>query len=246
MEYTLKAVKRTAGGYRTRATGAIPGTMYGAGQEAASIAVDYAEFSKLYRRAGESSLIDIMLDGTDAGKAIVQDIQHDPVSDRIIHVDIKRIDMKKEMVAPVELRFVGESPVVKAQGGTLVTTLHSVEVKCLPKDLVSYLEVDISALTSYDIVIKVKDLPVPAGITIVSPHGEDLIVKASRALTEEEIKAMEAAAAPVDLSQIEVAGKKKEEEEAVEEGAAGAEGAKKEEKTAKGAPAAGAKEEKKK
>jgi len=90
---------------------------------------------------------------------------------------------------------------------------------------------DAFELNTFDDVVKVKDLIVPAGITITNPNAEDLVVKVTEALTEDEIKAMETAAAPVDLSKIETAGKKKEEGEEGAEGAAKPEaGEKKEEK----------------
>jgi hypothetical protein len=99
----------------------------------------------------------------------------------------------------------------------LVTALQSVEVECLPKDLISHIDVDLSVLTTFDVAIKIKDLPVSSGVVITEPAAEVLVVKASPALTEEEIKAMEEASTqPVDLNQIEVAGKKKEAEEGEE------------------------------
>jgi large subunit ribosomal protein L25 len=235
MTFTLNAAVRKEKGEKVRWSGQLPAVVYGAGGTTESLSVNPQEFLKLFKEAGESSLIDLVVDGKNTGKVLVQDVQADPVSNRIIHADLRRIDMAKEMTAPVVLKFVGEAPVVKASGGTLVTTISTVEVKCLPKDLVSHIDVDISGLTSYEVVIKIKDIRLPAGITIVSPHAEDLVVKATRALTEDEIKAMEeASTAAVDLTKIEVAGKKKEEEE-------GAEG---EEKAA--APAAEAKKEEKK
>ncbi len=212
----------------------IPAVVYGMGATATSVALNYDEFAKLYAEAGEASLIDLLVADKADGKVLIQDIAYDPVSDRIIHVDLRRIDMNKAMTATVELRFVGEPPVIKEQGGTLMRNIVAVEVKCLPKDLVSHIDVDLTVLKTFDDVIKIKDLVVPAGITITNPHAEDLISKATAALTEDEIKAMEQTAAPVDLSKIETAGKKKEEEGeegAVAEGAAKPEaGAKKEEK----------------
>ncbi len=220
MSYQLMATKRAVKGPKTRLQGLVPAVVYGTGKDSLSISVNYAEFSKLYKAAGEASLIDLSLDGQNEGKVLVQDIQYNPVNDKILHVDLRRIDMTKPMKATVELRFVGEAPIIKASGGTLVASLQAVEVECLPKDLVSHLDIDLSCLTTYEDVIKVKNLVLPSGITIHSPHSEALVAKAMRALTEEEIKAMEAATEPVDLSKIEVAGKKKEEaEEATAEGA---------------------------
>jgi len=224
MDYKIKASARTAKGADVRTKTEIPAVVYGAGKETASLTIDYDEFAKLYEEAGEASLIDLMVGDKNDGKVIIQEIQYDPVSDRVIHVDFRRIDMAKTMTATVALRFVGEAPVIKEQGGTLMHNIENVEVKCLPKDLVSHIDVDLSALKTFEDNIKVKDLAVPAGITITNPHPEDLVAKASRALTEEEIKAMEEAAKPADLSAIEVAGKKKEEEEGAEAAAPGEEG----------------------
>lgn len=230
MSFTLTAAMRQIKGQKVRYEGLLPGVIYGAGKNSESVSIKLPEFLKLYKQAGEASLIDLSLDGKDAGKVLVQDVQYDPVSDAIIHVDLRRIDMNKVMTATVGLKFVGEVPVIKEQGGTLVTTVQQVQVKCLPKDLVSHIDVDLKSLVNYEIVIKIKDLKLPAGITITSPHAEDLVVKAARALTEEEIKKMEEEAAAADVSKIESSAKKKEEEETAE----GAEGA------AKAAPAGGA------
>lgn len=220
MPFTLAAVVRKEKGEKVRYAGQLPAVVYGAGSTTESLSLNPQEFLKLYKEAGDSSLIDVIVDGKASGKVLVQEVQVDPVSNRIIHVDFRRIDMNKAMTAPVSLRFVGEAPIVKSSGGTLVTNLSTVEVKCLPKDLVSHIDVDLSSLVSYEAVIKIKDLKLPTGITIISPNAEDLVAKAARALTEEEIKAMETAATePADLTKIEVAGKKKEEEG--EEGAEG-------------------------
>ncbi len=222
MTFLLKALLRGQRGEQARAEGFLPAVIYGANGETQSLSLVQKEFEKLFAAAGESSLIDLELDGKAAGKVLVQEIQYDPTTDRMIHVDLRRIDMNKPIEAHVELRFVGESPAVKGLGGTFVHNLDEVEVRCLPKDLVAHLDIDISTLKTFDDSIKVKDIQLPAGVEIVNPHAEDLVAKAQPALTEEQIKAMEEASkAPVDLSKIESAAKKKEEdgEEGGEEGA---------------------------
>lgn len=239
MSFKLSASERTVKGAKVRTKTIIPAVVYGMGAKTTSVTLGYDEFAKLFKEAGEASLVDLFLNDKDGGKVLIQDIQYDPVSDRIIHVDLRRIDMNKVMTATVELRFVGEAPVIKEQGGTLMHNISDVEVKCLPKDLVSHIDVDLSVLKDFEVVIKVKDLHIPAGITVTSPNAEDLVAKATPALTEEEIKAMEEAAKPADLSAIEVAGKKKEEEgEAAAEGEAKPEAGAKKEEGAKAAPAA--------
>lgn len=215
-------MKRSVKGQKTRYEGQLPGVVYGAKTISESVSFGYSDFVKLYRAAGESTLVDLLVDGASVGKVIVQEVQHDPVSDRIIHVDLKRIDMSKKMKAPVELRFIGEAPVIKASGGTIVTSVHTVEVECLPQDLVSHIDISIAGLNSYEDVIKIKDFVLPAGIKILSPQEDALVVKAAPALTEEQIKAMETAGSvTVDLAKIESA----KPEKAPEEGAEGAAGA---------------------
>lgn len=241
MTFKLMVGERTDKGEKIRTKTILPAVVYGMGLPAVSVSLNHDEFVRLYNEAGEASLIDLFFGDKADGKVLIQDIQYDPVSDRVVHVDLRRIDMNKEMTATVELRFVGEAPVIKEQGGTLMRNVADVEVKCLPKDLVSHIDIDLSVLKTFDDVIKIKNLNVPAGINITNPHAEDLVVKAAPALTEEEIKAMETAAAPADLSKIEQAGKKKE-----EEGEEGAVEATKPEAGAKSAPSnASDKEEKK-
>ncbi len=222
MVYKLQAKVRDVRGEKSRTVKDLPAVIYGAEKESQALTLSISEFIKLYEAAGESSLIDLVIDGKDDGKVLVQDVQLDPLSGRIIHVDLRRINMNKPMTATVELNFIGESPAVKAAGGTLVRTLEEVEVECLPKDLVSHIDVDLSVLATFEDMIKVGDLKLPAGITVISPNAEDLVAKATPALTEEEIKKMEEEAAAMDVSKIEDAKEKK-----VEEGEEGAEAEKK-------------------
>ncbi len=229
----LTAATRTAKGEKVRWEGKLPGIIYGAGGESVSIALDLSDFNKTYKQAGESTLLDFVLDGKESGKVLVQEVQRDPVSDDIIHVDLRRIDMNKPITAPITLNFIGESPVVKSMGGTLVTNLHTIEIRCLPKDLVSHVEVDLSALGTFEDVIKVKDLKLPAGFEVVSNNPEDLVVKAAAPMSEEELKKLEEESTKaVDLSEIKVDAeeKKKADEAAKAEADAAAKADKKDEK----------------
>lgn len=220
MAYLLQAVTRTIKGAKTREQGKLPAVTYGAGNETVSLDLNYSDFLKLYKQAGDSSLIDLEIDGKNVGKVLVHEVQRDPVKDTPTHIDLRRIDMNKVMQAPVVLHFIGEAPAVKALGGTLVQNLSMVTVECLPKDLVSFIEVSLDGLKTFDDLVKVKDLVLSPGLKVVAPHGDALVVKVTASLTEDEIKAMEDAGKNLDVSKIETAGKKKEEEEAPAEGAA--------------------------
>ena len=217
MEYKLNAVKREVKGEKIRKEGLIPAILYGVEKDSLSLSLVYNDFVKLYQQAGNSSLINMIVDDKDNGQVLVQDIQYDPVTDRPIHVDLRRIDMSKEIITMVGLEFVNNAPIVKEAGGTLIKNIREVEVKCLPKDLVSNIEVDLAVITTFDINIKIKDLQIPTGITITSPGKEDVIAKAVPALTEEQLKAMDEAEA-ADVESVEVSGEKKDEEEGDEAG----------------------------
>lgn len=214
MSYLLNAVSRALKGEKVRAEGILPAVIYGAGGKTESLSLGYAEFEKIFREAGEASLIDVKIDDKDGGKVLVHEVQYDPVKGQMIHVDLIRVDMSKPITATAELRFVGEAPAVKSLGGTLVHNIDEVEIKCSPKDLVSHIDVDLSVLKTFEDIIKAKDLVLPNGVEVLSLHADDVLAVVTPALTEEQIKAMEETSKSADLSQIEVAGKKKEEEDA--------------------------------
>ncbi|HRH23895.1 MAG TPA: 50S ribosomal protein L25 [Candidatus Magasanikbacteria bacterium] len=220
MTYSLTLKNRPAKKLaELRLEGLLPGVIYGPHREPMPVSVSSIEFNKLYTTAGESSLIDVMVEGAkESVKALIQDVQYDPVKGSMIHFDLREINMNEEMHATVQLVFVGEAPAVKELGGTLMKPHGEVEVKCLPKDLVSQLEVDLTVLKSFEEAIFVGDLKLPAGLTIVDSK-EQLVAKVTPPLSEDELKAMEAApgAGPA-LEEIEVEkkGKKEEEGEAAE------------------------------
>ncbi|MFA5127399.1 MAG: 50S ribosomal protein L25 [Patescibacteria group bacterium] len=213
MAFKMSAVKREIKGEKVRKEGLLPAVIYGAGGKNESLSLSYNEFVKLYNEAGESSLIDLDVDNKDFGKILIHDVQYDPVSGRVAHVDMLRIDMNKPITASVELRFVGESAAIKEAGGTLVKNVEHVEIECLPKDLLNHIDVDLSVLKTFDNSVTVADLNIPSGVAIIEPSAETTVVKAVPAMTEEEIKAMEAeTVAAVDVTKIESAAPKKEKE----------------------------------
>ncbi|MBP7992326.1 MAG: 50S ribosomal protein L25 [Candidatus Magasanikbacteria bacterium] len=222
MSYSLNAKTRPAGQAEVdRASGNVPAVVYGGDRsETTVVTVALNEFTKVYNEA-RSSLIDLTIDGSSPVKVVVQDVQFNPVKDLATHVDFRQINMSKEMSTTVALLFVGEAPAVKELGGTIMKMYTEVDVTCLPKDLVQEIEIDVSGLKTFDDGIRIKDIVVPAGITL-DEDMERVVVKVTPPLTEDELKAMEEPAA-VDLAAIEVEKKGKKDEEA---GAEGAEAAK--------------------
>lgn len=227
--FKLSAVKRETKGEKARKEGLLPAVVYGAGSETESLSLVYNDFIKLYDQAGESSLVDFDVDNKDYGKILIHDVQYDPVSGRVSHVDLRRVDMNKIITAWVDLEFVNEAPAVKELGGTLVKNFESVEIECLPKDLLNHIDVDLAVLKTFDDDITVKDLKIPEGVKIIEPEAEATVAKAIPAMTEEEIKALEdESSASVDITKIESSAPKKVEAEGEESGEGKKEEAKKE------------------
>jgi len=193
MQYTLSATTRTALGRRAHKVlkeNFVPAVIYGYGVDPRSIQVSASDFRKLYRQAGSSSLIDLTVDGGPAFKVVVKDVQYNPVSLDLVHVDFHQIRMDEEMTAEVPLKFVGESVAVKHLAGTLVESMDSVTVRCLPANLPHEIEVDISGLATFDDIIKISDLKLPAGVT-VEDDANQTVATVVAPLTEEQLKKLE-------------------------------------------------------
>jgi large subunit ribosomal protein L25 len=215
MAYTIEALQRASKTAATvRESGRVPGIIYGPDIQPISLSVPTHAFDVLLEEAGGASLIDVAVEGGQAPiTALIQDVQYDPVSGRPTHVDFRQINLKKEMTAPIEFRFVGESAAVKGLGGTLIKALSGIEIKCLPKDLVNHIDVNLSVLNTFDDAIRVSDLAMPQGITVVG-DTDTVVAKVAAPLTEEQLKAMEEGVGPKSLEDIEVEEKGKKEEEA--------------------------------
>ncbi|MFA5751406.1 MAG: 50S ribosomal protein L25 [Candidatus Paceibacterota bacterium] len=196
-----------------RKSGEIPAVFYGAGKPSTPISINLIEFKKIWHEAGESSTIKIKTE-KDTVDSLIQDVQADPITNEPKHVDFLVIDMKKKIVVNVPIEFVGISNAVKNGLGNLVKVLHEVEIEALPADLPHSISVDISSLENVKDQILVSDIKIPTGVSLVT--GKEEVV----ALITEQKEEKEEEVAPVDLSNIEVEKKGKQEEEggeAVEE-----------------------------
>lgn len=219
MPFAIAAQKRAGNAEALRQEGRVPGIIYGAGITPVSFSVSGVELEKLYRNVSESTLVDFTIENAAPVKVLLQDTQFDPVKGKITHVDFRQIDMNKELEVEVEINLIGTARAVKELGGSLIQQIDSVLVRCLPKDLISSIELDVSVLDNFETVIHVKDLKFPVGVEALN-EPDTVVVKVEAPMTEDEIKAMEAGDAPaVDLSKIEVSEKKgkKEEDGAVAE-----------------------------
>jgi large subunit ribosomal protein L25 len=144
---------------RVRVAGKIPAVLYGAGHEAIAVEVDPRQISRiLYSESGHNTIFDVDLSGTGTAKAMIVDWQLDPIKDSLIHIDLKRIALDKNLKVSVPIRLVGTAIGVKAEGGILDQVLREVEIECLPGDIPSHIDVDVTNLALHA-VVRVKDLP---------------------------------------------------------------------------------------
>jgi large subunit ribosomal protein L25 len=179
MDLKLQATKRTVHGRhvrKLRKEGAVPGVVYGHRTEAEPVALDAAEFRRVFAKAGRTHLIDFVLDGGRPTKVLIKEIQKHPRYDGPIHVDLFRIDLKEKLQIDVPISIVGESPAVKRGDGDLLISLHSLRVECLPSDIPEAIEVDVSGLENIDDSVRVHDLQFPEGVSLLT-GGDEMIVK---------------------------------------------------------------------
>ncbi len=148
-----------------RKAGEIPGVIYGSKTQNTSIKCKRRDLHLVYVKAGESTLVDVELDGKKV-PSLIHAMSFEPVTGDYEHVDFFAVDMTKEVTAHVPIVLVGESLAVKDLGGVLVTVHDSVTVTCLPKDLPHSLSLNISSLVALRDTITVKSLPLPAGVTV--------------------------------------------------------------------------------
>ena len=188
-----------------RKAGKMPAVFYGKKEKSTPVIISKAEFKKVWREAGESSVIDLVGKNIEA-EALIYDVDLDPVTDEPRHADFYVFEKGKKIEISVPLEFIGVAPAVKDMGGTLVKVMHEIEIEALPKDLPHNISVDISSLVNFDSQILAKDVKLPQGVALVAKSEE---VVASVYETKEEVEEV----APIDLASIEVQKKGKEAKE---------------------------------
>lgn len=197
MTLVLEAVKRESGirPKAVRAAGRIPAVYYGQGRPSFSLQLDYQAFRKIFEQAGENTVIELSMDGK-RYPVLVHDVQLDPVTDNFAHIDFIHVDMQKEVITSVKINVVGEAPAVKNLGGILNILKKEIKIKCLPRDLIKSVDVDVSEIADFSTVVRVGDLKIPPVIQVLDkPDSAVATVVAVKA--EEEEKPAEAAATAV-------------------------------------------------
>ncbi len=188
-EGTLNALKREETGKqaakRVRAAGSVPGVLYGSEVDSTSLSIDQRELVALLQSVGRNAVVNLMIGKAKKEvKTFIYDIQHDPLSGEITHVDLKQISMTEKINVTVPVHLIGTPDGVKNEGGITEHLLHTIDIACLPTDIPSEISVDIESMHIGDSV-HVSDLPLDkyevltpedsAVVHVVAPkvHDED-------------------------------------------------------------------------
>lgn len=196
-EIALQAERRKVTGKqvrRLRRSGQVPGIFYGPHMEPLPIQVSHKMLSEVYRQAGGSSLIQVVLDGN-TYPALIRDLQRDPISQEILHLDLEQVDLERPITTQVPVILKGDSPVVEQGLAVLTHGLEEIEVRCLPAAVPAHVEVDISVITRPDQAIHAGDLSLPPGVHLLTDPKAVIVYTTPIRRLEEEMPAEEAAPA---------------------------------------------------
>jgi large subunit ribosomal protein L25 len=201
----LEAQPRTSGNKnvarRVRRAGKIPGVVYGAGKQAIPVTLDPRQVTRILHSAtGHNTIFDLALDGGERTKAMIVDWQYEPIKGSLLHIDLKRIAMDQKLKVSVPIVLKGEAAGVKQQGGILEQILREVEVECLPGDIPSSIQADVSELV-FGKVLRVSDLSHDEKLEFLTdpnqPVAHITTVK-EEVVAAPEVVAAEAAATPAE------------------------------------------------
>jgi large subunit ribosomal protein L25 len=200
----VKAVARTGrfnknAARRVRVAGKLPGVVYGAKLDSVALLLDPKQMLRiLHSESGHNTIFDLEIEGVATAakaKAMIVDWQFEPIKDRLIHVDLKRIALDKAMHAEVPITLIGVAYGVKNEDGVLDQSLREVEIECLPGDIPDAIEVDVTEMKLGD-VIRVSDLPHGGKFKFITDETQAV---ASVSLVKEdlpEVETLEAVAEP--------------------------------------------------
>lgn len=217
---TLAAKTRETLGKKTKALrkkGILPAVLYGSKLKTARpLELDEKHFEKIYKEAGESSLISLEIESKKT-PVLIHEVQQDPLTGKPLHVDFYQPSLEEEVEVTVPLIFEGESLAVKDFGGTLVRNVSEIEVKALPQNLPHEIKVSVDGLKTFDDVILIKDLVLPEKVKTLRDQKDIVASVSPLEKVEEELEK------PIEekeekAEEIEKEGKEEKEEREEKEG----------------------------
>ncbi len=196
-----------------RKKGIIPAVLYGPEiKKNILLEIDERQFEKVYKEAGESTLISLEIN-KEKRPVLIHEIKKDPLTGRSIHVDFYQPRLEEEVEATVPIICEGEAKAVKELGGTLVKNISEIKIKTLPQRLPHEIRVNIENLKTFEDSILIKDLKLPEGVKILR-NPEEIVAKV---LPPEKVE--EELAKPIEekVEEVEKVEEKKKEEKEIEE-----------------------------
>jgi large subunit ribosomal protein L25 len=185
-----------------RRRGILPAVVYGHAHASQAIQLDAHEFDVLRRKVGRHALLDLKVGGGRATPVLLQHVHVHPATRHPMHADFLAVRLGEEMTVDVPVAIVGEAPAVARLGGTLLHLREGVQVRALPADLPSVLELDVSSLEDFEAVLHVRDLVLPSRVTLVTDPDEPLARVQPPRVEVEPVAAAEAAeAAPAEAEE---------------------------------------------
>lgn len=189
-KHTISVQPRTIVGRavkQLRAQGLVPANIFGRDLSSQSIQLNSKEFSKLFKKVGESALYYLQIEGEKIEHPVlVKEVMIHPVSGQLLHISFHQVDLKQKVETKVPVELVGESPAQKEGLGVLVQQLDTVEVEALPTDIPEKIQLDISGLTEVGAALHVSDITVNTSKVTILTEADALIVQIS-ALAKEEV-----------------------------------------------------------
>ena len=224
----LKAQSRTIFGKNVRTLrrgGLIPAELYGHGKENVHLSVPAKDFARVFKTAGESTLVDLAYDSKRT-PVLIHDLARDPKSGDVIAIDFYQVRLDEKITVKIPIQFEGEAPAVKSAAGVLIKAVHELEIEALPANMPAHLIVDLSTLTSIGATVHVHEIKIPAGAKVLT-DSETVVAAITEQAKEEEVVAPVASVEDVKVEGEEKKAERQAKREAAADGTA--------------APAAGAK-----
>ncbi len=180
---------------RLRKEGLIPGNIFGHNEEAQAIQLDAVRFDYLRRHGALHNILTLRLSDATTQTVLLRHVQRKPSTGKILHVDFSRVNLTERVTMRVTLRYVGESPAVKNEGGVLLHLIEALEIECSASDIVDAIDVDISSLAEIDATLHASDVKLPANFTLIT-NPEEPIAKVAPTRAETTAETAETTATP--------------------------------------------------
>ncbi len=164
-----------------------PANVYGHALESVDIQISKDDLVHLLHIAGRNEIVYLRLDGEEPRPVFLRQIQRNPVTDAILHVEFYQISLKEKVRMEVPLALVGSAPAEQTHGGTLLHSLDRISVEGLPTEIPSAIEVDVSGLEEIDATIYVRELSVPGEVTVLTAP-EQVVAKIAPPQVEKEVE----------------------------------------------------------